>query len=246
MIELIHDLPDNVLGFTARGEVTSEDYKSVLIPALEKKLSQKRRVRLLYVLDDDFEHYSAGAAWEDAKVGMKHLSSFDRVAVVTDLDWLETAVRALGFMVPCEVRVFDDDDLEDARKWISEPLPEGKLSFELKREEGVLVIRPLGEIVASDFHRIAEEVDPYLEQTGVLRGVMVIADHFPGWDDFGAFTSHMRFIKDHHAQVRRVALVTNDKAHSSIPRIAKHFVKAEVRPFSAAEEAQALEWLRDD
>ena len=246
MIELMHDLPDNVLGFTARGEVTSEDYKSVLIPALEEKLSQKKRVRLLYVLDEDFEHYSPGAAWEDAKVGMKHLSSFDRVAVVTDVDWLETAVKALGFIVPCEVRVFDDDDLDDARTWISEPLPEGKLSFELEREDGILVIRPLGEILASDFRRIAEEVDPYLEQTGVLRGIVVIADHFPGWDDFGAFTSHLRFVKDHHTQVRRLALVTNDKVLSSIPSIAKHFVKAEVRRFSTDDEAQALEWLRGD
>ena len=245
MIEIIHDLPDNVLGLAARGEVTAEDYKDVVVPALEEKLSKKKRVRLLYVLGEDFENYSPGAAWEDAKVGMKHLSAFDRVAVVTDVDWVETAVRAFGFAMPCEVRVFDDDDLQDAREWISEPLPEGDLSFELMREEGILAIRPNGEIQASDFRRIAEVVDPYIEQTGVLHGVMVEAEHFPGWDDFSAFTSHLRFVKDHHNQIRRVAIVTNDQAVSSIPRVAKHFVQADVQRFPTADRERALEWLRD-
>ena len=33
MLDQIADLPDNVVGFIARGELTSEDYEQVLIPA---------------------------------------------------------------------------------------------------------------------------------------------------------------------------------------------------------------------
>ena len=76
----------------------------VLVPALEEKLSKYEKVRLLYVLGDDFDKYTGGAAWEDAKVGMKHLTAFDRVAVVTDVDWIESMIKALGFAIPAEVR----------------------------------------------------------------------------------------------------------------------------------------------
>ena len=35
MLEPISGLPDNALGFTTKGKVTSEDYETVLIPAVE-------------------------------------------------------------------------------------------------------------------------------------------------------------------------------------------------------------------
>ncbi len=120
MIEVMTDLPDRVLGLRASGEVTADDYKTVLVPAIEEKLTRHKKVRLLYVFGDRFEGYTGGAAWEDAKVGMKHLTSFERVAVVTDIDWIENMIKAFGFAFPGEVRVFDDDDLDEARRWVGE------------------------------------------------------------------------------------------------------------------------------
>jgi len=70
MLKVINDLPDNVLGIEASGEVTAEDYETVLVPALEDKLSTIKRVRFLYVFGEDFTDYTGGAAWEDAKVGL--------------------------------------------------------------------------------------------------------------------------------------------------------------------------------
>ncbi len=166
MIEQLTDLPDRILGLKASGEVTADDYKQVLVPALEEKLSQHRKVRLLYVIGDGFKGYTSGAAWEDAKVGMKHLTAFERVAVVTDVDWIENMVKAFGFVMPGEVRVFDDDDLEEARTWISEPPATGDLRFELLSETGVLVLEPRGELEAGDFERLSAAVDPYIESKG--------------------------------------------------------------------------------
>ena len=45
-----------------------------------------------------------------------------RIAVVTDADWLEKSVQAFGWLMPGEVRGFDDDDLDDARAWVIEGL----------------------------------------------------------------------------------------------------------------------------
>lgn len=243
MIERITDLPDQVLGLKASGEVTADDYKKVLVPALEEKLGQHRRVRLLYVIGDGVTGYTGGAAWEDAKVGMKHLTAFERVAVVTDVDWIEKTIRAFGFAMPCEVRVFDDDDLNAARTWISEPPPTGDLQFELLTEPGVLVLEPRGELEAGDFERLSAAVDPYLESGAGLRGLMIVAKHFPGWDDFAALTSHMRFVKDHQKKIRRIAIVSSDRLLSVVPRVASKFLSAEVRSFPTDERDQALLWV---
>ena len=243
MIEVMTDLPDRVLGLKASGEVTADDYKTVLVPAIEEKLTKQKKVRLLYVIGDQFEGYTGGAAWEDAKVGMKHLTSFERIAVVTDVEWIEKMVRAFGFALPGEVRVFDDDGLEDARHWISEPPSQGHLSFELNEDKSVLILQPEGELEAADFERLSAEVDPYIEKAGKLNGLMIVAEHFPGWDDFSALSSHLRFVREHHAKIRRVAIVTNDRLVSAIPRIVTRFVDAEVRAFPMSGRDEALLWV---
>ncbi|MEM9730045.1 MAG: STAS/SEC14 domain-containing protein [Myxococcota bacterium] len=245
MIEIIQDLPDRVLGIKATGHVTADDYQQVLVPALEAKLTKQKKVRLLYVLGDDFEGYSGGAAWEDAKVGMKHLSDFDRAAVVTDVDWVENMVKAFGFAMPGEVRVFDGDELREAREWISEPPATSDLKFELITAQGVLVLEPRGELEAGDFERVGAEVDPYIAESGGLQGLMIVAEHFPGWDDFAALTSHLKFVREHHRKIRRIAFVTDDRLLSVLPRISAQFLVAESRAFPMAERDDALLWVGD-
>jgi hypothetical protein len=84
MLERIPDLPDTVLGFKASGELTSDDYRDVLVPAVEAALQGQEKLRLLYVLGDEVTGFSAGAAWQDTKVGMGHITKWEKIAVVTD------------------------------------------------------------------------------------------------------------------------------------------------------------------
>ena len=119
------------------------------------------------------------------------------------------------------------------------------LSHELLRDEGILLIRPQGPIHAGDFESVAKLVDPYIEQKGRLRGVMIEAQSFPGWDSFAALVSHLRFVRDHHKAVAKIAAVSDSAVLSIAPHIAKHFVKAEFRHFNANDRASALAWLRE-
>ena len=119
MIELITNLPDNAVGFSARGKVTAEDYESVLIPAVEKKLKMHAKLCLLYHLGPEYDGFSAGAVWDDMKVGLKHPLSWEKIAVVTDVEWIRGATRFLGLAIPCDVRVFSNDALQEALAWLS-------------------------------------------------------------------------------------------------------------------------------
>jgi hypothetical protein len=121
MLERISDLPEPVVGIRASGEVTGDDYKTVLVPAVEGALKGGHKVRLLYVLGGDVKGlgFTAGAAWQDTKVGLGHYSSWEKVAVVSDKDWLRHSVDIFGYLIPGEVKAFALDQEAEARTWIA-------------------------------------------------------------------------------------------------------------------------------
>lgn len=120
MVERIPDLPDNVLGFTARGTVTASDYESVIVPAVEALLARQGKARFLYHLGAEFSGFEAAAVWDDTKLGLKHLRGWERMAVVSDVEWIRAAIRIFGLAIPGHVRVFHDRELGEAKRWVSE------------------------------------------------------------------------------------------------------------------------------
>jgi SpoIIAA-like len=118
------------------------------------------------------------------------------------------------------------------------------VNHELLRAEGILIIRPVAALEASDFQSIAQEVDPYIASNGKLHGVMIDAKGFPGWKDFAAMLAHLRFIKDHHRKIEKIAAVSDSSFLSIAPKIASHFVQAEVRHFAQSQREEALAWLQ--
>src|SRR6478609_6492088 len=97
------------------------------------------------------------------------------------------------------------------------------LDVELLRDKGIAVITPEGKLEASDFERVGHVVDPFLEENGMLNGLLVQARSFPGWADFAALSTHIRFVKDHHRRVRRVAIVSDSPVLKVMPVLARHF-----------------------
>jgi hypothetical protein len=120
MLEIIQGMPDNVVAVSASGKVTGDDYDYLLIPLIEGKLKTNEKVRVLYVLGPEFSDFTAGAIWDDAKIGLRHFTAYERVAMVTDVNWIAGAVKFFAFMFPCPVRIFGNDRLAEAMAWISE------------------------------------------------------------------------------------------------------------------------------
>jgi hypothetical protein len=118
------------------------------------------------------------------------------------------------------------------------------IDAELFRDAGVVTLFPTGPLAERDFVELAGLVDPYIETAGRLKGLMVVAEHFPGWDSFAALLTHLRFVRSHEARVRRVAVVTDSPLLELLPALARHFVQAEVRRFAFTERAAAFDWLR--
>ena len=120
MIETITDLPGNTLGFVAKGTVTAHDYETVIIPAVEAAFARQDKIRLLYHLGQDFAGFETAAMWDDAKIGLKHLGGWERIAVISDIGWVRTGIKVFGLAIPGQVRVFHDSELAEAKQWIAE------------------------------------------------------------------------------------------------------------------------------
>lgn len=120
------------------------------------------------------------------------------------------------------------------------------IKHQLLRDQGILIVIPEGPLESADFEKLAQEVDPYIEEKGMLNGLMIYTEKFPGWDDFAALVSHFKFVKNHHQKIKKVAAVTDSGFVSIAPRVANHFVQADVRHFDYHDKESALDWLNPD
>ena len=93
----------------------------MLVPAVDaaRTASVDGKVRILYVLGRESPDYTAGAVWEDTKLGLAHLRMWERIAVVSDTDWVKHAIHGLGWAIPGEIKVFASNELSDARRWVA-------------------------------------------------------------------------------------------------------------------------------
>jgi len=119
------------------------------------------------------------------------------------------------------------------------------ISIQVKSDEGIILVEPAGRLGKEDFEKLATEIDAYTEDKGRLRGLIIHTKSFPGWDDFSAFLHHMKFVKEHHKQIQRVAIVTDSKLGEIGPGIAKHFVSAELQHFSFDNLSAAKNWIKE-
>jgi hypothetical protein len=120
VVERLEDMPGETLGFRISGRLTRDEYFQILDP-IREKLERGEKVSFLVETAPDFHGLDVGALWEDVKaagsVGLKHRTAWERLAVVTDKDWMRHGIAAFGWVIPGEIRVFEPGELEQARAW---------------------------------------------------------------------------------------------------------------------------------
>ena len=117
------------------------------------------------------------------------------------------------------------------------------IEHHLDTEHSILHVQPKSAISQDDFTKLAKAVDPHIEATGGLAGLILEASKFPGWQSLGAMVTHFRFVRDHHKRVKKIAVVTDSALGDFAQRLASHFVSAEIRHFPAGQVEQARQWI---
>jgi SpoIIAA-like len=126
VIEPVSDLPSGVIGFRASGKITRDEYREMMKP-IYAALERSEKLNIYFELDDDFGGLDLGALWEDMKaagsVGLKHRSSWQKMALITDKDWIRHAAAVFGPLAPGELRIFDPHERDQGKDWITRPSP---------------------------------------------------------------------------------------------------------------------------
>jgi len=118
------------------------------------------------------------------------------------------------------------------------------INAQLLRDHGIRVVSPVEKLESNDFEQLRLLTDPYLEKRGSLQGLLIDAESFFGWDDFSSMLSHLRFVRNYHEKIERVAAVTDSGFLATVPKAADHFIAAEVRHFDYEDRDETLCWLR--
>jgi hypothetical protein len=239
MIETIQGLPEGTVGFDFHGRITGEDYDTVLIPELERMLTEHERVRTLLRFGEDFTGYKLAAAWDDTLVGLRHWQGFERIAVLSDVPWLRTAVRALGAMFPCPIRLFASGEEQEARRWLSESLG----TIHLSDAGDHVRVRLIGKLEPSAYEGVEDEIANLFSRVTPLH-LLLDLRAFDGWSGLAALGSHLSILREHRRAPVRVAVVGEKGWQKLLERVIGRFTHAETRFFDSAHSEQAEAWLQ--
>lgn len=75
---------------------------------------------MLYLLGPRSREVEGEAMSGDLGFRARHASSFERVAVVSDEDWMRPALTGLSFLMPGKAKAFRTVELEAAKAWLAE------------------------------------------------------------------------------------------------------------------------------
>lgn len=117
MIHIL-DSPDNVVAFRAIGEITKDDYKTVIEPAVDKLVRHIDEINFLFLIDTEIENFTAAAWMQDALIGLKNLGKWNRSAIVTDSEKAISFTDKFSYMVPGEFRGYKKEAFNEALNWV--------------------------------------------------------------------------------------------------------------------------------
>lgn len=121
MIEQIKNLPENMVGFRASGEVTKDDF-DIVHTKVEQLVDKTGKLNYMLFLDTPPSEFTVGAWWEDALLGIKNITKWNRAAIISDSEVVDKFTAVFSKVMPGEFKVFQKNDLERAIDWTSEKI----------------------------------------------------------------------------------------------------------------------------
>lgn len=120
MIQVIENLPSNMVGFKATGEVTEVDFMQTVMPKVKELIAKTNKLNYMLVLDTSIKNFTAGAWFKDATMGIQHLTKWNRAAIVSDVEAIRKFTTVFSLLMPGEFKGFEHKDLQAAIDWASE------------------------------------------------------------------------------------------------------------------------------
>ena len=119
MITQINDVPNNIVAFRADGEVTKDDFE-IVKREVDSLVSRTGKLNYLLYLEGSPKDFTIGAWLQDALLGLENITKWNRAAIITDLEGVQTFTNGFSKIMPGEFRGFPKADYDHAVDWVSE------------------------------------------------------------------------------------------------------------------------------
>lgn len=245
MLTMIDDLPDHVIGIRINDKLRAEDYERQLIPLVNEKLERHPKLDFLCCIDGEWKGMEAGAVWQDLRLGLGRIGHWARTAIVTDIKWMENAIKLFGLFSPGELRHFDSNAYTAAKDWACER-DRASIGITLNADTGVVVLEPVADkaLGGDDFEAVGKTIGDYLQTHDRLRGILIHSRRFPGWQSVGALFAHLKFVNRLHDKIDKIALATNSPMGTFADHVLDPLMLANIRKFDFDERDEAMSWLQ--
>lgn len=119
MITQLKDIPNTMVGFRASGEVTKEDFDKIILPAVAELLQRTDELNYMLVLDTPLKNFTLGAWIKDALLGLNNLTKWNRCAIVSDSENINSFTSMFGKVMPGEFKGYKPEQIGEAISWTS-------------------------------------------------------------------------------------------------------------------------------
>lgn len=116
MVNFEYDSDTGILTYTASGKVKSDEIDRVISQAEVVLHSDKKKKALIRI--GNLEGYEPVAFFKDLKFTTENRSKFEKAAVIGRADWQKLMAAAGDKIINGEVRYFDTQKEEEARRWL--------------------------------------------------------------------------------------------------------------------------------
>ncbi len=120
MIHFLENLPSNIVGFKATGEITEADFTDTVLPKVKALIDKTDKLNYLLLLETSVKNFTIGAWMKDVMMGIKNLTKWNRVAIVSDEEAIRNFTNFFSYLMPGEFKGFEHKDLHEAIDWVSE------------------------------------------------------------------------------------------------------------------------------
>ena len=90
------------------------------MPKVKSLIDKTDQLNYLLVLETSLNNFTMGAWMEDAMMGIKHLTKWNRAAIVSDAESIRNFTNFFSYFIPGEFKGFEHKDLQQAIEWVSE------------------------------------------------------------------------------------------------------------------------------
>lgn len=180
---------------------------------------------------------------------MKYIYGLDRIAIISDEEWIRTAARLESILLPgVEYQVYDDDEAETALAWILEEVDDPHLDAFQELELGdasIAAFQLAGRLDSAESARGLAMVEARLKEPE-CKALMMVIKSWHGFEaellfDFGLMRSKLGLIDE----IERYAIVGGPSWIGGTAQIMGALVKPEIRAFDDDEQDKALAWLSE-